>query len=359
MLMGPGPSDVPPRVLRAMSAPVVGHLDPTFLALMDDIKLLLQTVFKTKNDLTMAISGTGSAGMETLFVNLIEPGDEVVIGVNGVFGGRMCDVAERSGATVHRVEADWGKMIPPAKFAKAVKGKKPQLVAVVHAETSTGVRQPLEEIGKIAHDAGALFLVDAVTSLGGIDLRVDEWGIDAIYSGTQKCLSCPPGLSPVSFSPRAAEVIKNRNKKCQSWYLDVSMLTAYWGSERVYHHTAPISMLYGLREALRAVVEEGLEARFERHRANHEHLKAGLKELGIDFLVEPDYRLPQLNSVLVPQGIDEAAVRSKLLKEYNIEIGAGLGALKGKVWRIGLMGASSTRNHVNALCAALGELLKN
>jgi alanine-glyoxylate transaminase/serine-glyoxylate transaminase/serine-pyruvate transaminase len=357
LLMGPGPSDVAPRVLRAMAHPVVGHLDPAFLKLMDETRALLRFVLKTKNELTMAISGTGSAGMETCLVNLIEPGDEAVIGVNGVFGGRMCDVAERAGATVHRVEAEWGRIIEPERFAAALKKCRPKLLATVHAETSTGARQPLEEISRLAHEAGALFVVDAVTSLGGIDLRVDEWGIDALYSGTQKCLSCPPGLSPVTFSPRAAEVIKSRKRKCQSWYLDVGMLTSYWGSERVYHHTAPISMLYALREALRLVVEEGLEARFARHRAHHERLREGMEAMGFEFFVAAEHRLPQLNTVTVPEGVDEAAARKRLLDDYNIEIGAGLGALKGKVWRIGLMGESSTPGHVHALLGALEELM--
>lgn len=357
LLMGPGPSDVPARVLRAMATPLVGHLDPSFLTLMDEVRDLLQTTLRTENELTMAISGTGSSGMETCFVNLIEPGDEVLVGVNGVFGTRMCDVAERAGATVHRVEAEWGKILEPSQFEDALKKVKPKIVAVVHAETSTGVRQPLEEVGRLAHDAGALFLVDAVTSLGGIDVRADEWGIDALYSGTQKCLSCPPGLAPVTFSPKAQEVIANRKAKCQSWYLDVSMLSSYWGEDRVYHHTAPITMLYALRESLKIVVEEGLEARFARHRANHELLKAGLAKLGFDFLVDEEYRLPQLNAVKIPDGVDEAAVRIRLLQDYNIEIGAGLGPLKGKVWRIGLMGASSTKNHVNALLAALEQIM--
>lgn len=357
LLMGPGPSDVPSRVRRAMAAPLVGHLDPYFLKLMDDIKSLLRQVLRTENEWTLAISGTGSAGMETCFVNLIEPGDEVVVGVNGVFGGRMCDVAERCGAKVHRVEAPWGEPLAADDFAKILSSVSPKLVAVVHAETSTGVRQPVEDIGRLARDAGALFLVDAVTSLGGIDVRVDDWGIDALYSGTQKCLSSPPGLSPVTFSPRAQEVIRGRSGKCQSWYLDLSMLCSYWESERVYHHTAPISMLYALRESLRIVVEEGLEARFDRHRANHELLRAGLLGLGFDFLVEEDYRLPQLNAVTLPAGIDEAAARKRLLEEFNIEVGAGLGDLKGKIWRIGLMGASSTPNHVNALLGALKQIL--
>jgi len=340
-----------------MATPLVGHLDPEFLTLMDEIKSLLQSVFRTKNEMTLAISATGSAGMEACFVNLLEPGDEVLIGVNGVFGGRMVDVAQRAGAKVHRVDAPWGKIIEPSQIAEALKKCKPKVVAVVHAETSTGVRQPLEEIGKLSHDAGALFLVDAVTSLGGIDVRVDDWRIDAIYSGTQKCLSCPPGLSPVSFSPSALEVIKNRKTKCQSWYLDVSMLGTYWGTERVYHHTAPITMLYALRESLRLVVEEGMENRFARHQGNHELLREGLESLGCKFLVDPQYRLPELNTVFVPPGVDEAQVRKRLLDEYSIEIGGGLGDLKGKIWRIGLMGASSTPNHVNALLGALSAIL--
>lgn len=357
LLMGPGPSDVPPRVLRVMATPLVGHLDPTFLRVLDEVRELLQAVMKTDNELTMAISGTGSAGMETCFVNLLEPGDSVVIGVNGVFGTRMCDVAERVGAKVHRVEAEWGRAIDPADVEDAIKKHRPKVVAVVHAETSTGVRQPLQLIGRLAREAEAFFLVDAVTSLGGIDVDVDDWGIDALYSGTQKCLSCPPGLAPVTFSARAAEAIFERKTRCPSWYFDLSMLRSYWGEERVYHHTAPITMLYALRESLRLVVEEGLAARFERHRRNHELLKAGLEKLGMEFLVEEEFRLPQLNAVRIPDGVDEASIRRRLLTEYNIEIGAGLGPLKGKVWRIGLMGASSTPNHVNALLAALGELL--
>lgn len=359
MLLGPGPSDVHPRVLRAMATPLIGHLDPAILKIMDEIKAMLQAVMRTKNEMTMAISATGSAGMETCFVNLVEPGDEVVICVNGVFGGRMCDVAERAGAKVHRVDAPWGKIIEPAQVAAALKTCKPKLVAIVHAETSTGVRQPLEEIGKMTRDAGALFLVDAVTSIGGVDLRVDEWGIDALYSGTQKCLSCPPGLSPVTFSERAMEVVKTRKTKCQSWYLDLKMLGSYWGAERVYHHTAPITMIYALRESLRLVLEEGLEARFARHKANHELLRAALEEMGFKFLVDEKYRLPQLNTVFLPEGVDEAKVRTALLNEYNIEVGGGLGEFKGKLWRVGLMGCSSNPNNVNALLAATKRLIRN
>lgn len=360
LLMGPGPSDVPPRVLRAMAHPLVGHMDPVFMTMLMEIRTLLQGVLKTKNEMTMAISGTGSAGMETLITNLIEPGDIAIVGVNGVFGGRMAEVASRAGANVIKVEAPWGEPIRPEQIAEAIKKApgKVKMVGVVHAETSTGCRTPLEEISKIVHEAGALFCVDAVTSVAGIDLRVDEWGVDALYSGTQKCLSCPPGLSPVTFSPAAMEVIKNRKHKCQSWYLDIGLIANYWGEDRMYHHTAPISMLYAFREALRLVHEEGLDARFARHRAMHEKLKVGLEELGYEFIVKPEYRLPQLNSVKFPDGIDEAAWRKRLLNDYNIEIGAGLGAFKGKIWRVGLMGASCTPNHVNALLSALRDLKK-
>ncbi len=357
-LMGPGPSDVHPRVLKAMATPMIGHLDPQFLQIMDGVKQMLRDLFKTKNDLTFAVSATGSAGMETCFVNLLEPGDEALICVNGVFGNRMCDNVERCGAKLVRVDAPWGKPVDPADVKKALGKSKPKLVAVVHAETSTGVRQPLEEISKMAHEAGALFLVDTVTSLGGIDVRIDEWGIDAVYSGTQKCLSCPPGLSPVSFGPRALQAMDKRKTKVQSWYLDLSMLRKYWeGAKRVYHHTAPISMGYALYEALRLVFEEGLEARFARHRKTHEMLRDGMEAMGFEFVVAPEYRLPMLNSVKIPKGVDDAAVRSKLLNEYNIEIGAGLGDFAGKVWRIGLMGCSCTENHVNMLLAALKKIM--
>jgi len=357
-LMGPGPSDVHPRVLKAMATPMIGHLDPQFLQIMDGVKQMLRDLFKTKNELTFAVSATGSAGMETCFVNLLEPGDEALICVNGVFGNRMCDNVERCGAKLVRVDAPWGKPVDPADVKKALGKSKPKLVAVVHAETSTGVRQPLEEISKMVHEAGALFLVDTVTSLGGIDVRIDEWGIDAVYSGTQKCLSCPPGLSPVSFGPRALQAMDKRKTKVQSWYLDLSMLRKYWeGAKRVYHHTAPVSMAYALYEALRIVFEEGLEARFARHRRTHEMLRDGLEAMGFEFLVAPEYRLPMLNSVRIPKGVDDAAVRSKLLNEYNIEIGAGLGDFAGKVWRIGLMGCSCTENHVNMLLAALKKIM--
>lgn len=358
-LMGPGPSDVHPRVLKAMATPLIGHLDPQFIEIMDGVKEMLRQLFKTENELTFAVSATGSAGMETCFVNLLERGDEALVCVNGVFGNRMCDNVERCGAKLVRVDAAWGKPIEPAQVKEALGRCSPKLVAIVHAETSTGVLQPLEEISTMVHDAGAMLLVDTVTSLGGIDVRIDDWGIDAVYSGTQKCISAPPGLSPVSFSERAVKVIEQRKTKVQSWYLDLRMVRKYWaGARRVYHHTAPISMIYSLYEALRLIFEEGLEARFERHRCNHELLRDGLEAMGFEFVVAPEYRLPMLNAVKIPEGIDDATIRQRLLNEYNIEIGAGLGDFAGKVWRIGLMGCSSTENHVNMLLAALQQIMK-
>jgi alanine-glyoxylate transaminase/serine-glyoxylate transaminase/serine-pyruvate transaminase len=358
-LMGPGPSDVHPQVLKAMATPVVGHLDPQFIEIMDAVKDMLRQLFGTKNDLTFAVSATGSAGMETCFVNLLEPGDEALVCVNGVFGNRMCDIVGRCGAKLIRVDAPWASPVKPAQVKQALEKCNPKLVAIVHAETSTGVLQPLEEISKITHEAGALLLVDTVTSLGGIDVRVDDWGIDAVYSGTQKCISAPPGLSPVSFSIPAVEVMEKRKTKVLSWYLDLSMVRKYWsGAKRVYHHTAPVSMIYALYESLRLILAEGLEARFERHRRNHELLRDGLEELGFEFIVAPEFRLPMLNAVKVPEGIDEGAVRRQLLEQYNIEVGAGLGDFAGKVWRIGLMGCSCTQNHVNMLLAALRKIMK-
>src|SRR5687767_9438367 len=324
LLMGPGPSNVAPSVLQAMSAPLLGHLDPVFVKMMDEIKVMLREVFQTKNEMAFPVSGTGSAGMEFCFVNLLEPGDEAVIGVNGVFGNRMVDVAERCGAIVTKVEAPWGRIIEPSQIAQALKGKKAKLVAIVHAETSTGALTPVEAISGLAHEAGALLLLDAVTSLGGCPVRLDDWQVDAVYSGTQKCLSCPPGLSPVSLSPRALQVATTRKKKVQSWYLDVNLLSSYWGQERVYHHTAPISMNYALHEALRLVLEEGLEARWARHEKNHQALRAGLAKLGLGIVSQEGHQLWQLNAVGVPAGVDEAGVRQKLLNDYQIEIGAGL-----------------------------------
>jgi len=341
-----------------MSMPLLGHLDPVFVKMMEEIKAMLRAVFITKNEMTFPVSGTGSAGMEFCFVNLIEPGDEVVIGVNGVFGARMVDVAERCGARVTKVEAPWGRIIEPSQIADAVKARKPKLVAIVHAETSTGALTPVEEISKIAHSAGAIMVLDTVTSLGGCPVRIDDWKIDAVYSGTQKCLSCPPGLSPVSLSPRAMEVATKRSKKVQSWYLDVNLLASYWGQERVYHHTAPITMNYALHEALRLVLVEGLEKRSKRHQQNHELLKKGLGELGLSLGSQKGHQLWQLNAVTVPEGADEAGVRKALLNEYGIEIGAGLGPMKGKIWRIGLMGETSKPENVHRVLGALKDLLQ-
>lgn len=337
-----------------MSRPLVGHLDPVFVKLMEEVKTMLRAVFQTRNAMTFPVSGTGSAGMEFCFVNLIEPGDEVVIGVNGVFGQRMCEVATRCGARVVRVEADWGRIIEPDTVAAALRQcRQPKLVAIVHAETSTGVLTPPAELARLAQEAGALFVLDTVTSLGGCPVALDDWGVDAAYSGTQKCLSAPPGLAPVSFSPRAVEVVQRRKTKVQSWYLDLNLLASYWGEERVYHHTAPISMNYALHEALRLVLMEGLPARWHRHEQNHQQLKAGLESLGIQFVGQEGYRLWQLNAVTVPPGVDEAAVRCRLLDEFGIEIGAGLGPWKGKVWRIGLMGESCRAENVDRLLTAL------
>lgn len=358
-LMGPGPSDAHPSVLRAMAAPLVGHLDPTFIHTMNEVKVMLQQLMKTENEMTFLVSAPGSAGMEMCLVNLLEPGDDALICVNGVFGGRMSDIAGRCGANLHTVEAPWGQAIDPVKVKEALETCTPKIVGIVHGETSTGVLQPLEEISEIVHDAGALLVVDAVTSLGGVDVRVDGWQIDALYSGSQKCLSAPPGLSPVTFSTAAMDAASNRKTKVQSWFLDLNLIAGYvtGGAKRAYHHTAPVASIAAMHQALRIVLEEGLEARFARHRQNHERLKAGLADLGISFLVDEDIRLPQLNAVWAPGGCDEARVRSQLLTDYNIEIGAGLGEFAGKAWRIGLMGCSSTPNHVDMLLAALGEIL--
>jgi len=359
VLMGPGPSDVPARVLQAMSAPCIGHLDPYFLAVMDETQQLLRFLFQTENELTIPVSGTGSAGMEACFVNLVEPGDEVVVCVNGVFGARMSDIVGRLGAKLTRLDFEWGRAVDPETVRNAVQGKAPKLIAVVHAETSTGVCTPLEDLSKIAHDAGALFLVDAVTSLAGLEVAVDTWGIDAVYSGTQKCLSCPPGLSPISLGPAALKALDSRKTPVASWYLDMSMVRNYWGGDRKYHHTAPINMVYGLREALRIVAEEGLQARFARHRLNHLALVAGLEAMGLSMLVPEAERLPMLNAVRIPEGADDAKVRGSLLRHFGIEIGGGLGDLAGKVWRVGLMGhASSTRN-VYLFLAALETVLRD
>ncbi|HEV7406639.1 MAG TPA: alanine--glyoxylate aminotransferase family protein [Chthoniobacteraceae bacterium] len=361
ILMGPGPSPVPQRVLRAIGAPTLGHLDPQYLAIMDETCARLREVFQTKNALTFPVSGTGMAGMECVASNLIEPGDEVIVGVNGVFGTRMKDVMERCGATVHAVEAPWGEVIPLEQLQAALaEHPKVKLVGIVHAETSTGAHQPLEGFADAVHERGALFAVDAVTSLGGHELRVDDWGIDAIYSGTQKCLSCPPGLSPVSFGDRALACMDARKTKVQSWYLDVSMLRKYYtgggGGGRVYHHTAPINMTYALHEALAIVLEEGLATRIARHETMHRRLRAGLEAMGITYI--PKRSLHTLNCVNIPAGADDAGTRKRLLEEYGIEIGSGLGVMAGKAWRIGLMGHGASVRNVDLLLAALKEIVR-
>lgn len=360
ILLGPGPSPVPARVLGALGAPTLGHLDPQYVAIMDEVCEMLRQVFQTKNSLTFPVSGTGMAGMECIATNLLERGDEAIVCVNGVFGGRMKDVMERCGATVHAVEAAWGDVITLDQISAALdQHPKAKLVAIVHAETSTGAHQPLEGFAELIHSRGALFVVDAVTSLGGHELRVDDWGIDAIYSGTQKCLSCPPGLAPVSFGDRALAVMDSRQTKCQSWYLDVSMLRKYYtsgGGGRVYHHTAPINMTYALREALAIVLEEGLENRIARHERMHLRLRAGLEAMGLTYI--PQRSLHTLNCIRIPEGADDAGTRKRLLEEYGIEIGAGLGVMAGKAWRIGLMGQGSSIRNVDLVLTALREVLR-
>lgn len=358
LLLGPGPSNSDPRVLRALSEPTLGHLDPDFVAIMDETTELLRYVFNTKNRLTIPISGTGSAGMETAIVNSVEPGDKAIICVAGVFGERMTDVAERAGASVVRVDAPWGQPIDPEDVRRAVKeNPDAKIIGIVHAETSTGVLQPLEDIAKIAHDNGMRIVVDAVTSLGGVEVPVDELNLDFVYSGTQKCLSCPPGLAPITANDSTLEFISKRKTKCRSWYLDLSMIERYWGSERFYHHTAPVNMIYAFNEALRIIKEEGLEARWARHRKNQKALIAGLEAMGMKLVVKPEYRLPSLTTVFIPNDVEDVPVRKKLLEQFNIEIGAGLGVFKGKVWRIGLMGTNSTKANVLTFLAALEDVL--
>ena len=358
ILMGPGPSDAHPRVLKAMATPLIGHLDPEFIRIMDEVKEMVRETLITQNQLTFVVSGPGSAGMETCLVNLLEPGEECIICINGVFGGRMADIAERCGAKVFKVETEWGKVTETDQVRKALEQcKRPKLVAIVHAETSTGALQPLEEISKLVHDAGALLVVDAVTSYCGAPLKMDEWKIDALYSGSQKCLSAPPGLSPVSFSDAAVKALEKRKTKVQSWFLDLTMVKNYWeGSKRAYHHTAPVSSIFALHESLNLVLEEGLEKRWARHKLVHEYLCNQLEELGFRFVVEQKYRLPNLNAVYLPEGVDEAKWRAELLNKFNIEVGGGLGAFAGKIWRVGIMGESCTMNHVNMLVGAVRQL---
>ncbi len=357
LLLGPGPSTVHPRVLRAMATPLVGHLDPQFITIMDEIQDLLRMVFETTNTLTIPISGTGSAGMEAALCNFIEEGDPVLICVAGYFGERMTDMAARYRADVHRIDVPWGAVFSARQVREALQAHPAKLVTIVHAETSTGALQPLEEIAEVVHEHGALLLVDAVTSLGGIPVAVDRVGIDICYSCSQKCLGAPPGLAPLTISPRAQEVLRARKSRVANWYLDLTMVQKYWGSERTYHHTAPITMNYALREALRLVEEEGLQERFNRHARNAQMLWDGLSELDLTLHVPVAHRLPSLTTVRVPDGVDEAGVRRRLLDEYNIEIAGGLGALRGKIWRIGLMGYSSRPENVVALLGALDRIL--
>jgi alanine-glyoxylate transaminase/serine-glyoxylate transaminase/serine-pyruvate transaminase len=359
MLMGPGPSDVNPRILHAMARPTLGHLDSQFLQVMDDIHAMLQQVFQTHNELTLLISGTGMAGMEASLVNLLEPGDKVLVCVAGVFSGRMQEVAQRTGAQVTAIKVPWGQVFTPEQVAQAIEAHGPfKLVALVQAETSTGALQPIEPISSVVHAAGALLLVDTVASLGGVEVDVDGWQIDACYSGSQKCLSCPPGLAPLTFGPAAIAALAQRKTPVQSWYLDLNLIRRYWNSERVYHHTAPINLYYAMHEALCMVLEEGLPARWQRHLHSHRALKAGLEKLGLSYIADPAHLLPTLNAVATPAGIDEAALRKRLVNEYGIEIGAGLGEFKGKAWRIGLMGEGADERHVNAILSALQGLLK-
>ncbi|MBW2473926.1 MAG: alanine--glyoxylate aminotransferase family protein [Deltaproteobacteria bacterium] len=359
-LMGPGPSDVYPRVLEALSRPTIGHLDPAFIRMMDELKELLQYAFQTRNAMTMPVSAPGSAGMETCFVNLVEPGDKVIVCQNGVFGGRMKENVERCGGIAVMVEDSWGDAIDINKLEDALKAHDDaRIVAMVHAETSTGARSDVATLVKLAHQHDCLTIVDTVTSLGGTPVKVDEWGIDAIYSGSQKCLSCTPGIAPVSFNERALEKIRDRQTKVQSWFMDLNLVMGYWGegAKRAYHHTAPINALYALHEALLILNEEGLEEAWARHRKNHLALRAGLEAMGLSFIVKEPDRLPQLNAVTIPAGVDDASVRSRLLNEYNLEIGAGLGALAGKVWRIGLMGHASRAENILLCVGALESVL--
>ena len=356
-LLGPGPSNVHPRVYRAMTTPVLGHLDPKFLELMDETMGLLRFIFQTRNAITLAISGTGSAGMEAALVNLIEPGDGVVVGVNGYFGERLCDMAARHGAEVRRVVAPWGQIIEPENIERALAQKRAKLVAIVHAETSTGVLQPIEPVAESCQRHGALLVVDAVTSLGGVPVPADEWGTDVSFSCTQKGLSCPPGLAPITVSDRAVKVTASRRSPIQSWYLDLSLITKYWDSNRVYHHTAPISMLYALREALHLVREEGLEARWRRHHTLSNALIAGLQALGLQILAPEAHRAPTLTVARIPEGVKDVEVRKTLLSEHNLEIGGGLGPLKGQAWRIGLMGESCNQANVLLVLSTLETAL--
>ncbi|MGL4511988.1 MAG: pyridoxal-phosphate-dependent aminotransferase family protein [Lacipirellulaceae bacterium] len=358
LLHGPGPSPVAPSVLEALAAPCIGHMDPVFLRLMNEVREMLQRVFQTENQMTLACSGTGSAGAEMLMDNLVEPGDTCLIGVNGVFGGRLTDKAKRAGGVVHTMTADWGYVFDQDAILAEVERLKPKLVAFVHAETSTGAHQPFDRLADAVHKHGGLLVMDCVTSLTGLPVKIDEWGIDAAYSGTQKCLSCPPGLSPVTLSQRAMHKANGRKTPCNSWYLDLKLVGNYWSGSRAYHHTAPVNMNYALHEGLRLALEEGLENRFARHRRVHELLKSGLEERGFTYASDPAHSLPMLNLVNVPAGVDdEAGVRRRLLDEHGLEIGGGLGALAGKCWRIGVMGHGARDENVGKILAALDAVM--
>lgn len=359
LLMGPGPSNTDPRILRAMSTPVIGHLDPAFLQIMDETMAWLRQVYQTENHYTVPMSATGSAGIETMLVNVLEPGDDVIVGIIGYFGQRIAEVASRTGANVRIIEAPYGEIIPPERFEAELRRKPAKLVALVHAETSTGALQPVAEVAEIAHRYGALIAIDCVTSLGGLPVKIDEWGIDAAASCSQKCLGAPPGLSPVTFGPRAMEVVQSRKQKVQSWYLDLNLLFAYWGdgkaNTRVFHHTGPVSMIYAMREALRIVLEEGLEARFVRHQLAHQAFVAGLEAMGLTLFTKGS-RLPMLNVVNIPEGVDDLTLRKRLL-ELDIEISGGFGPLAGKTWRIGLMGVNAAMKPVVTLLSAMEQAL--
>lgn len=357
LLLGPGPSATHPRILKALSSPTIGYLDPQFIAILDGVQQMLRAVFQTTNPLTLAVSGTGSAGMEAALCNFIEPGDSVVIGVNGFFSQRMCEMAARYGAEVRRIEKPWGEVFTLDEVRAELEKKPAKLAAFVHAETSTGALQPLDGLGDLVHSYGGLLLLDCVTSLGGIPVGVDQHVVDIAYSGTQKCLGVPPGLAPLTLSPRAQAVLTARKSKVANWYLDLTLLSKYWGAERAYHHTTPINMMYGLYEGLQIVMEEGLEARFMRHTDNSERLWTGLEAMGLEPFIQKANRLTSLTTVKIPQGVEDLATRRRLLTEYNIEISGGFGPLAGKIWRIGLMGYSSQRENVTLLLAALKEIV--
>jgi len=356
-LMGPGPLDIHPRVYQALTSPIIGYLDPAYLKILDQIGDQLRMVFQTRNRTTHAAPGTGTAGMETCVANLIEPGDKILVCVHGYFGDRLRQMVERQGAQIMLIEEEWGRPTDPRRVEAALKADTYKVIALVHAETSTGVLQPMDDIVKLADKYGVMILLDTVTSLGGIEVKMDEWGLDAAYSCSQKCIGCPPGLAPVSFSDRAVEAVKNRKQPVSSWYLDITLLEKYWGSDRVYHHTSSSTLNYALLEALQLIDEEGLQNRFDRHLENHRALVAGIEAMGLEMYVRPEYRLPTLNAVKIPEGVDDVKVRSYLLETFNLEIGGGLGALKGKVWRVGLMGYSSSAENVLFFLSAISRAL--